>query len=232
MKSRMFHIVTRTWNPVCGCLHNCKYCWARKFAEKLRKRGSRKYKHGFKPSFHPEEFYKIKYFTDRDVVFVCDMGDLFGEWVDTRWILDVLNAVRKSRATFLFLTKNPRRYHDFVGVMSDNCILGATIETNRDIMYFRYRISKAPLPSVRYKAMRDLGWDRKFISIEPILEFDLDRFVRWIDDINPEFVYIGYDNYGCRLPEPPIQKTKKLIEELREMGIVVYEKTIRKAWNE
>ena len=69
------------------------------------------------------------------------------------------------------------------------------------------------------------------ISIEPILDFDLDHFVEWILDFNPSFgVSVGYDNYGCRLPEPPLAKTLQLIEQLEKHGIKVERKTLRKAW--
>ena len=231
-QNRMFHIVTKTWNPITGCYHQCIYCWARKLAEKLRRRGVQKYKHGFKPTFHKNELYKARYFSHNDFVFVSDMGDMWGDWVHPRWIIRVLEAIRESKATFLFLTKNPKRYHQFLNLTPDNCFLGATIETNRDMMYFRHRISKAPLPSVRYKAMKELEWEKKFLSIEPILDFDLDVFTKWITEINPKIIYIGYDNYNHKLPEPPLNKTQKLIKELTELGFTVYEKTLRKAWYE
>ena len=76
-----------------------------------------------------------------------------------------------------------------------------------------------------------MEWDKKFIAIEPILDFDLDKFVKWIEEIEPFMVFVGYDNYNNRLPEPPLQKTKELIRRLSEFTCVI-EKTIRPAWNE
>jgi hypothetical protein len=74
---------------------------------------------------------------------------------------------------------------------------------------------------------------KRFISIEPILDFDLDEFLEAIDDITPEFgVAIGYDNYNHHLPEPTLEKTMALIKGLEDAGIKVYRKTLRKAWNE
>lgn len=44
-------------------------------------------------------------------VFVCSMADLFGRWVPTAWIRDVLDACQKApQHRYLFLTKNPARY--------------------------------------------------------------------------------------------------------------------------
>ncbi len=228
--TKMFNIISQTWNPVTGCTHYCIYCWARRFAlTKLK--NTKKYRDGFMPKIHPEEF-KKKF--NGGVVFVSDMGDLFSTGVPDEWILQVIEHIKKFPNTyFLFLTKNPRRYHDFIDKFPENAILGATIETNKDDLYLNYkpRISNAPLPSERYKAMRDLDWGLKFISIEPILDFDLDMFVAWIKDVDPFMIYVGYDNYGWRLPEPPLDKTMKLIEALSNFTLVI-KKTIRPAWFE
>ncbi len=226
---KMFSIVTRTWNPVTGCTHLCIYCWARRLAETKLKNHSR-YKGGFIPRIHQKEF-KTR-FKEGEFVFVSDMGDLFCGGVDDEWILQVLNHIRKFPKTyFLFMTKNPERYEKFLDVMPSNAILGATIETNDDELYRTYKISHAPIPSLRYKAMKNLKWDKKFISIEPILDFDLYTFKNWIRDILPFMVYIGYDNYNNKLPEPSLTKTMKLIEELSRFTLVV-KKTIRPAWDE
>jgi len=104
-------------------------------------------------------------------------------------------------------------------------MLGVTIETNRN-----YRLSKAPTPKERYESMKKLDWKHKAIVIEPILDFDIE-FIRWIREISPEIVYIGYDNYNNKLPEPRVNKTKMLVKEL--YGITdVKAKVLRKAWYE
>jgi len=115
--------------------------------------------------------------------------------------------------------------------MPKNAILGATIETNNDELYMKEKISGAPLPSVRYKAMKKISWPLKFVSIEPILDFNYITFIKWIKEIQPFLVYVGYDNYDWRFPEPTLQKTLRFIEELKRFTCVM-EKTIRPAWNE
>ena len=231
--TRMFHLVTRTWNPVTGCRHDCVYCWARKLVETRLSKVTKKYREGFKPKLHEEEL-RVE-FKPSEFVFVCDMGDLFGGWVPREWILKVLDVVRRfPKTTFLFLTKNPDRYLDFEDILRelDNVVLGATIETDNDWMYWYYNISRAPQPSGRLLAMRRLrrrGFTNIMISIEPILYFT-DFFAYSIIDIEPAFVYVGYDNYGNKLPEPPLYRTLRLIGILRSHGITVYTKTLRKAW--
>lgn len=223
MRSRMFDKVSKTWNPITGCLHYCKYCWARNFAE-TRLKFTEKYKKGFVPQIHEKEF---KRGFNGGFVFVSDMGDLFGSWVPRSWILKVIEHIKKyPKTTFLFLTKNPKRYHEFVDVLPNNVVLGATIETNKDDLYLSHRISRAPLPSERFEAMRTLEWPYKLVSVEPILDFDLEEFTTWIKEIGPLITYIGYDNYGHRLPEPSLSKTKALMQNLAKFT-EVRPKTLR-----
>lgn len=202
----MFDNITKTWNPVVGCLHNCTYCWARRLAETKLKDVER-YRDGFKPKLVEKELSKRFY---RQYVFVSDMGDLFGEWVPEEWITRVIDAIKESPSSnFLFLTKNPGKYLKYVKLYPENLVLGATIETNRN-----YPVSEAPTPAERYKAIMELPYTNKLVSIEPIMDFDLETLVQWIRDIKPRQVHVGYDNYSKHLPEPSLSKTKQLMDQL------------------
>ena len=65
-------------------------------------------------------------------IFVCDCGDLWGEWVPNEWIEEVLKVVKKCpQHTFQFLTKNPQRYLDFEP-LPDNSWAGTTVTSNKD----------------------------------------------------------------------------------------------------
>jgi len=202
----MFDMIDATWNPVVGCLHYCSYCWARRLVE-MRLKNMEKYRDGFKPKMIEKELcrrFRKKY------VFVVDMGDLFGDWVPSEWILKVIKAVKNSPSSyFLFLTKNPKRYMEFLDLYPGNVVLGATIETNRD-----YPVSKAPPTTERYNFMKKLPFENKIVSIEPIMDFDLEPFVGWIRDINPVMVHVGYDNYHNNLVEPSLAKVNELIQHL------------------
>jgi DNA repair photolyase len=214
-----------TWNPITGCLHECSYCWARSYARKLASWGIEPYKtYGFKPAF--AEWRLRQRLPREDFIFVSDMGDMWGNWVPKEWIEKVLRALRsKNRSNLFFLTKNPKRYGEFIGMLRENMILGVTIETNRN-----YNLTKAPTPWERFEEIRKLNWRRKAVVIEPILDFDLE-FIGWIKEIRPEFVRVGYDNYGCKLPEPTISKAKMFVKELQTI-MEVEASGLRRAWFE
>jgi len=167
-----------------------------------------KYKDGFKPNISESELEKR---FRKQYVFACDMGDLFGDWVPKDWILKVLKAVRNSPSSyFLFLTKNPKRYFEFIEVFPKNLVLGATIETNRE-----YKVSSAPTVAERYEVMACIPYHNKMVSIEPIMDFDPDIFVKWLKEISPVVVHVGYANYNQHILEPTLAKTAELIDELR-----------------
>jgi len=160
-----------------------------------------------------------------ETVFVAAAGDIAFATHD-QWD-DIIAVIRDNpRTTFFLQSKNPQCF--FRGVVyPGNVLLGTTIEANR-ITY-----SEAPVPSYRYEAMVTIK-HRKFVAIEPIMDFDIDVLLRWIEGIAPEFVYVGYLNplwkaKKLKLQEASLEKTELLIAELS--GITeVRVKTLRKAW--
>src|SRR3990167_1875162 len=178
---KMFKTITMTWNPFTGCKFDCSYCWARGLADGKLKAS---YPNGFLPTFHPERL-KVKFKPD-DFVFVSSMGDISFTGLED---YDKLDTVIQDfpETKFLLQTKHPDIFvcgYPF----PDNVYHGVTIETNRPIL-----VSKAPSPEMRYGIMTLDKHPHKFVSIEPIMDFDLDVFSKWLIDINPEIVEIGAD---------------------------------------
>ncbi len=219
---KMFSCVSDTWSPQKGCLHACPYCWAKKLAEGRLKAQGGKYANGFAPTFFPGEM-KRK-FKPGGLVFVCPMGDLFGNWVKADVIQFVIDKVAGNPQTdFLFLTKNPYRYLEFE--FPQNCYLGTTLETNAYSTADPLMLEgNAQPPVARLAYLSKKVHPRKFVSIEPIMNFDYWTFRMWLFHLMPSIVEIGADNYHNHLPEPPWYKVANLIKDLREWGITVYEK--------
>lgn len=220
MTSKMFPFITKTWNPVVGCPHNCKYCWAKKLAETRLKYESflvtRRINARLNQRFQPGDF-----------VFVCSMGDLWSKSVPFEWQRSVMSQIEGYPETqFLLLTKNSNgyvKYGEKWGMFPENCVLGITAETNRSTTAFSF----APVPETRFENFRRINHSRKMVSIEPIMDFDLPNFFHQIISVNPQFVAIGYDNYHNGLSEPPLEKTMRLIEELEKCKVKVFRKTLR-----
>jgi protein gp37 len=220
---RMFPFITNTWNPLKGvCPHNCYRhsdgkpgCWAQKIIEEKPVLKA-KYQGPYDFDMNQIE----RKFKSGSFVFVCDMLDLFAAnvpMVAVQIIMKLMAA--QPEVTFLTLTKNPR--YAWIVEIPKNVIVGATIESN-----INYNVSQAPKQTDRLEAMRDIT-DRKMLSIEPIMDFDLEPFVNEIIKVGPEFVAVGYDNYKNGLIEPSFSKTLHLIAMLEGAGIKVYRKTIR-----
>lgn len=208
-------------NPLGGrCPHECTYCWSMGANGLVKKYNMTKYQ----GRIQIDEDELNKPYRPDMLYFMQDMSDLFANQVLHETIELVLDTIRNNPQTdFLLLTKNPKRYEEFVLPM--NAIAGATIETNRWKLASKY--SKAPLTFERYEAMRYLEHKRKMVSIEPIMDFDSNIFADWIFDIEPKFVYIGYDNYNNGLIEPTLNKTKEFIDYLEQI-IEVRTKTLER----
>ena len=213
----------RTWNVFKGCKYNCVYCVQRDQAKRQKHRCELCYQ--YTPHLHPERLNEK--FKEGETVFVAAMGDIvFATHEQWDAILEVIRNYPKT--TFFLQSKNPHCF--FRGfVYPKNVVLGTTIETNRDT----YAFSDAISTDYRYDAMRGII-HRKYISIEPVFDFDLDILVEWIKEIAPEFVYVGYLNplwkaKKLQIPEPPLEKTEELINELKKFTEVRL-KTMRKAW--
>lgn len=157
------------------------------------------------------------------IIFVGSATDLFGEWVPESEIEEILDYCREFSNIYLFQSKNPSRLGDFLELLPENSVIGTTLETNR-----KYNISKAPQPPERYRDFKALDWPRKMISIEPIMDFDLEEFVSWIKSIDPEFVSIGADSKNNELTEPSSEKVESLIENLQRLIEIRKKKNLKR----
>ena len=200
----MYEFVSHMWSPVKGrCMHNCSYCYMKRW--------------GKQSPIHLDEKDLETDLGEGNFIFVCHTCDLFAVDIPSMWIMRVLEKTADiyTKNKYLFQTKNPIRYLDFLGMYPNDVILGTTIETNRDIVD-----SKAPSVQERAQVLACMnnqgdGYPT-MITIEPIFDFDLDELVGLVLLTNPEWVNIGADSKGHGLPEPSKEKIEALIITLRE----------------
>lgn len=216
-KGNMYSWVTHTHAHLGGeCPHKCSYCYVNnpRFGRPKKFQG---------PIRLLEDEFKVKYGYGR-TIFMENCNDLFAEDVPDSWIKRVIDHAREWPGNiYVWQTKNPLRYLSVGRLIPLNSILGCTIETNRDIPK---KTSKAPQPRSRVIPMVHAGahGNRIFITIEPVMDFDVDILADWIARIRPEFVNIGADSKRHDLPEPSREKVIALIECLQKYGIDIREK--------
>ena len=207
-----------TWNPVTGCKHGCSYCYARRLAEG-RLKGRFGYVHGFEPTFHVNRLDEPGQIKKPSKIFVCSMGDLFGEWVPSRWICSVLEVIRANpQHQFQVLTKNPSRIARWFNI-SENIWLGTSIDGLENSMGRIEIIRKLPQENL------------KFISFEPILA-DIANKPEWKIGINSDgidWVIVGAQT-GPNAKEPRLDWIKNMLFDCECAGIPFFMKN-NVPWN-
>jgi protein gp37 len=206
-----------TWNPVTGCNHGCKFCYAREIAHNDRMAAV--YPFQFAPAFHDYRLSAPKNTKRRDSddprdgrVFVCSMADLFGKWVPDSWIEKVFAACAESPEwEYLFLTKWPRRYQMLASL--PKAWFGASIIKQGDVERVTADMTAFDVHSgiVRW------------ISLEPMLEPITFGDLSWCD-----LVVIGAQT-STRQPEgfvpefaPDFEWVADVVAQCRAQGVPYY----------
>ncbi len=198
-KGNMYGFVTHTWNVIKGkCPHDCSYCYMKEFPQGALRFDEKELKTDL---------------GEGNFIFVGSSCDMFAQEISPFWISKVLDHCKKyPKNKYLFQTKNPIRLFSNIEDFPNDSILGTTIETNRD--YLIYNKSVSPVRE-RAKAM-SMIFGKLMVTIEPIMDFDLESFVEMIKEVKPDFVNIGADSKEHNLPEPSWDKVQLLIKELEK----------------
>lgn len=175
------------------------------------------YPYGFEPTFHRYRLDEPAAKTKGQTIFVCSMADLFGAWIPTDWIVEVLDAcLRAPQHRYLFLTKNPKRYIelDHLALLphENNFWYGSTVTRGVDAAAW----------------MRDVGchW---FLSIEPLLGLiDLTAGTGPM----PEWVIIGAETGNrAKKVSPDWEWIRKIVSDCKTFDIPVFMKdSIKPFW--
>ena len=227
IKSTNMYDSAETWNPIKGCLFDCTYCGPSFKAQAKRQKHNCTECYEFRPHQHPERLSKIP---NAEIVFVGGNGDI--SFCDPAFVKQIIAAIvkknlKRPNQVYYFQTKRPEYLAQFIGEFPKNVILVTTLESNRDEGYGD--ISKAPKPSERYEAFEKLDWPNKVVTIEPIMNFDLDVFSEWLITLAPDCVWLGFNSRprSVNLPEPSNEKVLALVKRLKEAGIRVRGKELR-----
>lgn len=214
-KGNMYSWVTDTWNTIKGkCSHDCTYCYMHKWGPQ-----------------RPVRFDEKELFTDLGtgrIIFVGSSCDMFAVTIPDKWIIDTLNFCGSFCGNeYLFQSKNPAGFKDFAIYIPKSSRLCTTIETNR----YYPEMGNTPDPSIRSEDMHDLADFRRYVTIEPIMDFDLEEMVNIIRWCNPEQVNIGADSGDNGLPEPSKGKVMQLIDALKEFTTIDQKRNLSRLLN-
>lgn len=217
-KGNMYFWVSHTHSHLGGrCGHDCKYCYIDS------PRWGRHERYEGKIRLIEKEF-SVNYGRGK-TIFIEHMNDLFAEEVPQDMIDKILEHCCEWQGnTYVFQSKNPKRMADNVDNMPESIILGCTIETNREIS----DVSNAPTPMARAEAMMQIREDfdiELFVTVEPVLEFDVKELSIMLIDIKPDFLNIGADSKNHELEEPEYSKILELVDVLNENNITVNTKS-------
>lgn len=206
-KGNMYSWITHTWNPIKGeCPHGCTYCYMKRWGKQ-------------KPVRLDEKELKTN-LGSGNFIFVGSSCDMFAKGISDFWILQILSVMEKFDNKYLLQTKNPERLLTYIDacVVSDKCTVCTTIESD---MYYAGIMKDSPQPMQRSIAMQEISnVVDTYVTIEPILDFNLEHMVKMIRRCNPKQVNIGADSGNNYLPEPSKEKLLALIEALQEFTVI------------
>ena len=195
-----------TINPIKGlCPVDCKdnqgksYCYARA----MYKRSN------WNSEIRFDKEVPIYGFPTGSKVFIGSTIELFGDWVKEDWLKTIFANVRQSPdVTFLFLTKQPQNLINW-SPFPDNCWVGVSVTT------------KAQLRPAIWK-LSDIQCNKRFLSLEPLLENVLDQILpaEWDDAIN--WVIVGQQTPSAKATLPKIGWVQEIVEACDKAGIPVF----------
>lgn len=191
----MYSWVTHTWNTVKGaCYHDCTYCYMKRWGK-----------------LNAVRFDEKELKTDLgngNFIFVGSSCDMFAPDIREEWIVKTLEHCSKYDNVYLFQTKNPANIRRILPEKSRVCI---TLESD---VHYPHIMNNCPTPRARSLDALSIRHPL-YITIEPIMQFNLHRFTSMIEMLGPEQVSIGADSGKNNLPEPTGLDILKLIENLK-----------------
>ena len=219
-----------TWNIITGCLGphgtpslpgRCPYCYAHRLA---RGRLKNLYLNNLGevpaepdwdfenviPGGDPNDPFTPRYWPNRAIepyklkkpskIFVCSMGELFGDFIPDDWINNVLDTCFElPEHIFQILTQNPKRAEHFH--FPDNVWLGVTVTSP----FYWSRVPRLLRANAKVK----------FVSFEPLLEDASNVTLEWVD-----WIIIGAQTRPTVLPKH--DWVYRIIDRAHHAGIPIF----------
>ena len=214
-KGNMYEFITHTWNTIKGeCFHDCTYCYMKRWGK-----------------LNPVRFDVKELRTDLgtgNFIFVGSSCDMFAEDIPSEWILRTLLKCSDYHNSYLYQTKNPARiipFRDAMPIFSNHCV---TIETNRN---YPEIMRNCPSPRQRVNdliTLNEATTSTCYVTIEPLMDFDLEEFLNMLELCEPKQVNIGADSGKNNLPEPTKDKVISLIEGLEKFTTIHNKSNLRR----
>lgn len=209
-KGNMYSFINFTYNTIKGkCYHDCSYCYCKRWGKQ-------------KPVRFDEKELKTD-LGEGNFIFVGSSNDMFAENIPNDWILNTLTKCNWYDNKYLFQTKNPAKFDSYIADINRPFYICTTIETNR---FYPEHMGNSPKPKERALGMEILKTDKKYVTIEPIMDFDLKPMIELIKRCEPIQVNIGADSGGNNLPEPSWEKIMQLKEELSKFTVIAKKKNL------
>ena len=143
-------------------------------------------------------------------IFVCDIGELFGDWIPFKWIKKVFGLMKEwenRNDRFYLLTKQPQNLIKF-SPFPPNCWVGVTAT---DDTMFRIAVNN----------LRQIQAKIKYISFEPLLNWSVpewDTLANWLSHIS--WLIIGAQTKPYKPPK--IEWVEEIIGAADKAGIPVF----------
>jgi len=222
-----------TYNPITGCLNHdnglCKGggfpCYAYKLAHgRLRQRylANDNCLDAERAGIDTDPFYprlwedRLSWFIPRYAgsrhlrkprgIFVCDMGELFGDWIPKEWTTKVLNIAKLwDEHRFYLLTKQPQNLPKW-SPFPDNCWVGVTATDTRMALEACLKLG-------------DIEASVRYLSIEPMLH-EINLPPEHLTACKIGQVIIGAQTKPYKPPE--IEWVKEIVEAADRARIPVF----------
>lgn len=212
----------KTWNPLSGqCPHLCKYCSSNNLKKRFPAINAK-----YSGELRLDDKAMKQSLGKGNTWFIVGQNDLFADEVPYEIIKSIIGKCTEyPNNNYFFQSKNPSRMYYCRDILAPlRPVLCTTIETNRIYPEF---MGKTVSPYYRAQYMRKLSYSFvTALTIEPIMDFDIDELLALIQTAKPDYINIGADSKKNGLPEPSKDKILDLMESINLVtGIEIRKKT-------